>query len=253
MATHTSPLPHSDALSLLELARDAIACSTEPEFHGLIDRLRRVLPFDCAVAAWADIGSAMEKGAAATGLVDVGYPPEYVDVYSRNGYQSRDLVLRDFLVTGEPQNFVTVERRHPGGRRNVVRRLDRDHGLLDGWAYGVVNADGEFSSVFFFAGRQTDRSARAAAVLEHAVPHLTEALKRVLRGRAAVLRYGLTPCEVEVLKWVKDGKSSWEISVILGKSERCVNFHVANAVRKLNAANRTHAVAIAVAKGIVEL
>ena len=89
----------------------------------------------------------MEKGAAATGLVDVGYPPEYVDVYSRNGYQSRDLVLRDFLVTGEPQNFVTVEKRHPGGRRNVVRRLDRDHGLLDGWAYGVVNADGEFSSV----------------------------------------------------------------------------------------------------------
>ena len=89
----------------------------------------------------------MEKGAAATGLVDVGYPPEYLHEYFGCGYRNRDLVLRDFLVTGEPRNLVTVERRQPGGCRNVVRRLDREHGLLDGWAYGVVNAHGEFSSV----------------------------------------------------------------------------------------------------------
>ncbi len=246
-------LSRADALALLDLAHDSIACRTEPEFRGLIRRLRRVLPFDYAVCGWADMETALEAGSTVTGIVDVNYPPGYLDTYLANGYQRRDLVLQEFLATGEPQNFVTVEKRHPGGHRNVVRRLDRDHGLLDGWAYGVVNADGEFSSCFFFAGRRTDRSARAAAVLEHAVPHLTEALKRVLRGRAAVLRYRLSPREIEVLNWVKEGKTSWDISVILGKSERCVNFHVTNAVRKLNAANRTHAVAIAVARGIVEL
>ncbi len=246
-------LTRSDALSLLELAHECLRCTTEVDLRLLIARLRQVLPFECAVCAWGEMRAGLEKGSDATGLVDVGYPPGYLEVYFENGYQRHDLVLWDVFATRKPQNFVTVERRHPDGHRNVVRRLDRDFGLLDGWAYGVVNADGEFSSMFFFAGRQSERSGRAAAVLEHAVPHLSEAVKRVLGGRVATRHYGLTSREIEVLNWIKEGKSSWDISVILGISERCVNFHAGNAVRKLRAANRTHAVAIAASKGILEL
>lgn len=53
----------------------------------------------------------------------------------------------------------------------------------------------------------------------------------------------LTTRERDVLTWVAEGKSDWEIGVILGLSESTVRFHVDNARRKLNAANRTHAVA----------
>jgi DNA-binding CsgD family transcriptional regulator len=56
--------------------------------------------------------------------------------------------------------------------------------------------------------------------------------------------------EKEILKWLKKGKSSWEISVILNISERTVNFHVGNIMQKLNAVSRTHAVAIYIEKGI---
>lgn len=53
----------------------------------------------------------------------------------------------------------------------------------------------------------------------------------------------LTGRERDTLAWVAEGKSDWEISVILGLSETTVRFHVDNARRKLGAVNRTQAVA----------
>lgn len=63
----------------------------------------------------------------------------------------------------------------------------------------------------------------------------------------------LSAREVEVLKWTGAGKSSWEIALILGVAERTVNFHVNNALRKLNVVNRTQAVAVALQLGLIEL
>jgi DNA-binding CsgD family transcriptional regulator len=55
----------------------------------------------------------------------------------------------------------------------------------------------------------------------------------------------LTPREREVLAWVAQGKSAWEIGEILDIAKRTVDEHAQTAGRKLGAVNRTHAVAIA--------
>ena len=57
----------------------------------------------------------------------------------------------------------------------------------------------------------------------------------------------LTSREREALTWVAEGKSDWEIAVILGLSETTVRFHVDNARKKLGAVNRAQAVARLVA------
>ncbi|WP_333681947.1 LuxR C-terminal-related transcriptional regulator [Dyella sp.] len=57
--------------------------------------------------------------------------------------------------------------------------------------------------------------------------------------------------EREILQWVAYGKTSYEISIIVGLSERTVNFHVAGAIAKLNAANRTHAAVKAALMGLI--
>lgn len=62
----------------------------------------------------------------------------------------------------------------------------------------------------------------------------------------------LSAREKEVVRWLKEGKSSWDISVILGISERTVRFHINNIMQKLDAVNRTHAVAIALEQGLVD-
>ena len=63
--------------------------------------------------------------------------------------------------------------------------------------------------------------------------------------------YHFTEREIEVLNWIKEGKSSWEISMILKCSKRVVDFHVANIKRKLNVASRAQAVAICLQHGII--
>ncbi|MCP4355095.1 MAG: helix-turn-helix transcriptional regulator, partial [Proteobacteria bacterium] len=55
----------------------------------------------------------------------------------------------------------------------------------------------------------------------------------------------LTNREHEVLQWVTEGKTNWEISIIIKTSERTVKSHMTNLMRKLNATSRSHAVAIA--------
>jgi len=62
----------------------------------------------------------------------------------------------------------------------------------------------------------------------------------------------LTRREREVLAWVQQGKTAWEVSQILDISKRTVDEHVQTAIRKLDATNRTHAVAIALRDGLID-
>jgi DNA-binding CsgD family transcriptional regulator len=63
----------------------------------------------------------------------------------------------------------------------------------------------------------------------------------------------LTTGERRVLLWCGNGKTSFEISRILGLSEHTVNHYIASAVRKLDATNRTHAIAKAIKMNIVDI
>lgn len=61
----------------------------------------------------------------------------------------------------------------------------------------------------------------------------------------------LSPREKEVLSWTACGKTGNEISQILGLSEETIWAHIKTATRKLNATNKTHAVAIALTHGFL--
>jgi DNA-binding NarL/FixJ family response regulator len=63
----------------------------------------------------------------------------------------------------------------------------------------------------------------------------------------------LTPREVEVLELIRDGNRNKQIADQLSISEATVNFHVKNIVEKLQANDRTHAVTIALRRGLLEL
>lgn len=63
----------------------------------------------------------------------------------------------------------------------------------------------------------------------------------------------LTRRERECLQWAGQGKSAWEIGIILHISEATVRFHLSNAFTKLGAQNRINAVVRAVRWGIISL
>lgn len=61
----------------------------------------------------------------------------------------------------------------------------------------------------------------------------------------------LTAREIEAMSWVARGKSSTDIAVLMGVSERTVNFHVNNVVQKLGVANRLQAAVRCAMLGLV--
>jgi DNA-binding NarL/FixJ family response regulator len=63
----------------------------------------------------------------------------------------------------------------------------------------------------------------------------------------------LTARELEVLQWIRDGYKNKQVADQLSISENTVNFHVKNIVDKLGANDRTHAVTIAVRRGLLRL
>ena len=63
----------------------------------------------------------------------------------------------------------------------------------------------------------------------------------------------LTPRELDVLRHIRDGYRNKQIADALGISEATVNFHIKNLVGKLRANDRTHAVTIAVRRGLLQI
>jgi LuxR family transcriptional regulator, quorum-sensing system regulator SolR len=63
----------------------------------------------------------------------------------------------------------------------------------------------------------------------------------------------LTPRELEILRWCKDGKSRPDIGDILSISHKTVEYHLCNVMNKLGANNQITAVVIAIQRGLIEL
>lgn len=81
--------------------------------------------------------------------------------------------------------------------------------------------------------------------------HLHEALANLPSSCPEKPNILLTPRERECLQWSAAGKTSWEMAMIIGASERTANFHIGNAMHKLGVLSRHHAVAWALSLRII--
>lgn len=76
-------------------------------------------------------------------------------------------------------------------------------------------------------------------------------LSRTPAGRPVPPKVSLTEREIEALTWSAQGKSSTDIAVLMNVSERTVNFHITNAMRKLGVATRIQAAVRASIAGLI--
>lgn len=61
----------------------------------------------------------------------------------------------------------------------------------------------------------------------------------------------LTTRELTCLGWAAVGKTSWEVGMILGLTERTINFHIHNACAKLQVHGRQAAITAAMQAGLL--
>ncbi|WP_283809249.1 response regulator transcription factor [Nitrobacter winogradskyi] len=88
---------------------------------------------------------------------------------------------------------------------------------------------------------------RKSEVGTNARRHFAQALAQ--RYHPAPVR--LTPREMDILQWMAEGKSDWEIGVILKVSEHLVDKIARQLRAKLNATNRAQTVAIALRQNLI--
>jgi DNA-binding NarL/FixJ family response regulator len=114
--------------------------------------------------------------------------------------------------------------------------------------------------------QQALRAGAAAYVLKSMPKHeLLEVIRAVHRGRryipadvaARIAEHvgeeDLTDRELEVLRLIRDGHRNKEIADRLDISESTVKFHVKHIVDKLGASDRTHAVTLAIRRGLLHV
>jgi LuxR family transcriptional regulator len=125
----------------------------------------------------------------------------------------------------------------------------KGHGLKVGWSQSTFDRYGSGGLVTLSRSgeplsiRELEEKKLKMQWFVHAA-HL--ALSRFFQINPVAQGENLSVRELEVLKWSADGKSAQDIADILNLSDNTVNFHIKNAINKLQAPNKTAAVARAV-------
>ncbi|MBP0624087.1 autoinducer binding domain-containing protein [Cupriavidus consociatus] len=177
------------------------------------------------------------------------YPEPWVRHYLSQHYFAIDPTVRHGFSTTQPLVWTSS-----GHDRNNEFWAEADHyGLRHGWCMSAQSASGARGLLTMVrSGSAIGRAELAEnegrmswlANAVHVV--MSQYLTPRLMPEAGV---SLTNREQDSLKWSATGKTNSEIGEILSVDERTVKFHLGNAMRKLNAANKTEAVVKAALMG----
>jgi LuxR family transcriptional regulator, quorum-sensing system regulator CviR len=242
-------LSHNDLAFLLDLIHSCLFCTAEEELRDIIGRLKHLFPHEYAVCALHRTDPSSID--VSKSFINVSYPLEWCRLYIEKGFDKVDPIVQQSAARHGIQYWSDTYKRY--GNAKTFMHCARDFSLSEGYSYGTTSLNGQQRALFSFSGRTVKRHPRTELILEYAIPHLSQAFNRITEcgKERRPLSEPLSSRETEVLKWVKDGKSTWEISVILSISSNTVKFHLKNIMQKLQAVTRTQAVASALEFGII--
>ena len=188
------------------------------------------------------------KAAQEQRLLVSAFPAEWIDRYFEQGYVRIDPIVRRMKRDSSPflwsESLPFADAKHSVAVKRMIDEAS-EFKLNNGIAVPMITLDGVMA--FVSLGGE-------AIELPPAGLGMISMISTFAVARAIDLRHQekerpaprLTPREIECLKWVADGKTDWEISVILKVSEHTADKHLANALRKLGARSRAQAVAQAI-------
>ena len=245
-------LSKSELVELLDIVHAAVTVTTEPEVARIFLRIRGFVPYQYIIAGLGrlDHSNSFQEF---TKIINVSYPLKWVSAYLEKKFQNVDPILHFHFKTSCTQKWSETFQKAKTVREKEFIECAGAFGLVEGPTLGIAHPGNRIKSFFSFAGLSTEKDNRSMAILEYLTPHLHQTLWRISSPSSIGGGVTLSLREREVLCWIKEGKTSWEISRILQISERTVNFHVHNILSKLQATSRGHALALAMEQKIIAL
>lgn len=156
--------------------------------------------------------------------------------------------VRAWVERGEKPMLVCGSERESTLFRRFEAALFR-HAFPNFATHGMPVLPGVSGSYFTFVNLPQPLSVRLGYMIEILTPYIHCAFVRML-GNERQEQFEIAPSdrlitarEIEILQWVRDGKSNQEIGHILNISPLTVKNHVQKILKKLNVQNRAQAVA----------
>lgn len=236
----------SESNILLDMIQSLIFCEDIDQFIEVASLLEKLT--GCRHVIFGTPGMRLNGETSSIHELNISYPQEWVDLYQTNEFWRIDPVIRAAVENAAPQHWVDIYRRNPPDKEFL--KLAYDFGIKYGYTC-VQGKIGKKWMILSLVGDFKTYSNRINYILERITPHFLLAYSSIRANHTSVLLQNLTKKEKEVLAWLHQGKSSWEISIVLRVSEATINFHIKNIKEKLQVVSRIQAVAMAIHGGLI--
>ena len=236
----------------LEVFHYAAQAETSDDVRNVMVRFQGLFPFNRLLGGLARLGLGGQFEGF-TNVVNVSYPDEWLYLYWKNGYASVDPVFQAASRSSGAQVWKRTYQQATSDDELEFIETAKGFGLADGITTSSVDPACGLATFFSFAGEQEVDAERYVHLVEYLGHHLHLALMRTARRNAPATEQcvkELSPREVTILNWIKNGKTNWEVGQILGVTERTVRFHLASIFSKLDVTSRSQAVAAAMEHGL---
>lgn len=206
---------------LFLISQRCLGVKSLSDLAGIYDHFSHIVPFGFAIQA----ADRQVEGLGQAGLFNFRIATDRVDACADQHTALR--CISPLLST------------HHAALSVIPLRSCENPGFL--FCYREETAARPLGSYTYFSDASGDHALLWQS-LELLAPHLNAAYQRCAPSVADV---GLTAREQDVLRWLRKGKSNWDIGKILNISEHTVKFHLRAMCRKLNVQNRVQVVAFA--------
>lgn len=181
------------------------------------------------------------------------WPLGWFDIYNEENYIHVDPVIRLCRNTVQPFEWTEA----PFDRQTETRAaevMDRatDFRMKNGFCLPIHGING-YEACFSMSGVNLDLSSRTKPALHLMSMYAFERARQLLNPAPQLDSNLLTSRERETLTWAAAGKSAADTGKILGITERTVTAHIVNACQKLDATNKTQAVARALQYKLIQV
>jgi DNA-binding CsgD family transcriptional regulator len=243
-------LPKNELLLLIEIMNRLAVCSSCEVYREIFDNLKSLIPYDYATSGLVSVN---DHGAVeAYDLVNINFTEDWMAAYDEQRMYLIDVTVQENFKYYKTQCWSETYKKYENPKK--LLSFAHDFNLMNGYSCGAKSF-GLYKkpSMISFVWNFNKRDMHISSIIEYLTPHMHIALSNVIYTKnLKVQKFVLTEREVEVVSWIKEGKSSWDIACILKISEATVNYHVTNIMKKLNAYNRAQAVAVALQHGIIK-
>lgn len=223
-------------------------------FNWLQDDVNNFLPHDVLIACWGDFGRISSKTKlsydVASNLSEIN-TQTILDSY--DAYDGYMLHLYQLWLDSNRCWYVLNNFEYLEVQAQFKVRFPNKHDCLNSlMVYGVSDVRGSNVCLYVFFSKEKTFDV-PDSVTGLIMPHIDNALRKIQHLKPLKAHSeptvildgtGLSVRELEIIHWIKTGKTNQEIASILDISQNTVKSHLKRVFQKMNVTRRAQAVAI---------